>query len=149
MPEKRVQDHSIADKIALAEERPYAEAQRLRDLVGLEGVTSMRKRALQDPDIAHEMALVEKPYREKKRVFGLVGPSKEEIEKGESVAESIGLSVAFKKRAAEIEGKVEDFSITSRNFTHEYDDTFKETFDVQFSIGGHRVQIIFTSSYSI
>ncbi|MFA5050747.1 MAG: hypothetical protein WC499_01375 [Patescibacteria group bacterium] len=44
---------------------------------------------VQDPEIAQVMAKIEKPYREQKR-WGVFGPSKKTIEKGEQLAEERG-----------------------------------------------------------
>jgi len=59
--------------------------------MGIEGPN--KEGRVEDPRVAVEMAHVEKPFREQKR-FGIFGPSKETIQKGEKLAEQKGTETA-------------------------------------------------------
>lgn len=43
---------------------------------------------IQDPSMAEEAAYAEKPHQEKRRLFGMLGPSKTNLQEGEKAAEA-------------------------------------------------------------
>ena len=128
------------------------------------GSVQHEEEKVDDPYLAEKMAYAEKPYREKKRFFGLMGASEKDIKKGEQESESIQWytaesklqAVEFKQRAAELEGKVGDVSITASNMlcdemSYRFNrmDNVSESFSAQFSIGNDRIEITFLGNYGL
>ncbi len=103
---------------------------------------------VQDPNLAEEMAYAEKPYREKKHLFGLMRASTKDIELGEKAAESKRQAIEFKQPATELEGKVKDFCIVSWDIkTNGKKHFVNKKFFARFSVGDNLIDVKFRGSY--
>lgn len=94
---------------------------------------------VEDPEIAHEMAKVEDPYR-KRDAFGLIDARQYRIKKGEKLAEAIGETLFQKKQHEENERRITENFQPKEPFTLDIGN--KTDYDKPEPIAKHIVDLI-------